>query len=135
MRDRDFPLWKPRDKIWTVRFKEATCRGISHFGKSGVENSGVLVMRDRDFPLWKPRDKIWTVRFKGATCREISHFGKSGIANLGVLVTRDRDFPWWKPRDRSGPSDLRRLRAERLTASGNRGSRIRESRGREFGLS
>jgi hypothetical protein len=47
-------------------------------------------------------------------------------------VTRDRDFPWWKPRDRSGPFDLRRLRVERLTTSGNRGSRIRESRGREL---
>jgi hypothetical protein len=71
--------------------------------------------------------QIWTVRFKEATCHEISHFGKSGIVNSGVLVMRDRDFPWWKPRDRSGPSDLRRLRVERLTASGNRGSRIRES--------
>jgi hypothetical protein len=107
-------------QFWTV---EATCREISHFRKSD------LVTRDRDVPWWKPQ------RSREATCREISHFGKSGIANSGVLVTRDRDFPWWKPRDRSGPSDLRRLRVERLTASGNRGSRIQESRGREFGLS
>ena len=44
-------------QIWTVRFKEAMCQEITHFGKSGVENSGVLVMRDRDFPLWKPWDR------------------------------------------------------------------------------
>jgi hypothetical protein len=44
-------------QIWTVRFKEATCQEITHFGKSGIENSGVLVMRDRDFPWWKPRDR------------------------------------------------------------------------------
>jgi hypothetical protein len=46
--------------------------------------------------------------------------GNQGIANSGVLVMRDRDFPWWKPRDRSGPSNLRRLRVERLTTSETR---------------
>ena len=45
-------------QIRVVRLKEATCREISHFGKSGIANSGVLVMRDQDFPLWKPRDRF-----------------------------------------------------------------------------
>jgi hypothetical protein len=40
---------------WTVRFKEATCREITHFRKTGIANSGVPVTRDRDFPWWKPR--------------------------------------------------------------------------------
>jgi hypothetical protein len=36
---------------------EATCREITHFGKSGIANSGVLVTRVRDFPWWKPQDR------------------------------------------------------------------------------
>jgi hypothetical protein len=88
-------------QFWTVRSREAMCREISHFGKSGIENSGVLVMRDRDVPWWKPRSSFGPSDLSEATCREISHFEKSGIANSGVLVMRDQDFPWWKPRDRS----------------------------------
>jgi hypothetical protein len=79
--------------------------------------------------------KSWTIQFKEATCHEITHFEKMGIANSEVPVTRDQDFPWWKPRSSCGPSNLRRLRVKRLTISGNRGSRFREPRGQEFGLS
>jgi hypothetical protein len=39
---------------WTIRFKEATCREITRFGKMEIVNSEVLVTRDRDFPWWKP---------------------------------------------------------------------------------
>ena len=74
---RDFPFWEIENRelgsssdersglsmvetlryIWIVQFKEATCREISHFGKSGIVKSGVLITRDRDFPWWKPRDR------------------------------------------------------------------------------
>jgi hypothetical protein len=40
---------------WTIRFKEAMCHEITHFEKSGIANSEVLMIRYRDFPWWKPQ--------------------------------------------------------------------------------
>jgi hypothetical protein len=42
--------------IWTVRLMEATCQEITHFRKSGVGKSGVMLTRDWGFPLWKSQD-------------------------------------------------------------------------------
>jgi hypothetical protein len=61
--------------------------------------------------------------------REIgnSEFGSPGDERSGLSMVETRSS--------CGPSDLRRLRVKRLTTSGNRGLRIRESHGRELGLS
>jgi hypothetical protein len=67
---RDYPFWEignrefgsPGDErsglsmaktlkhSWVIRFKEATCRVITHFGKSRIVSSEVLVMKDWRLP-------------------------------------------------------------------------------------
>jgi hypothetical protein len=44
----EIPGW-----IWVVRWTEATCRKSSHFGKSGIAESGFLLTRVRDFSMVK----------------------------------------------------------------------------------
>jgi hypothetical protein len=39
------------EQLWGVRFKEVTCREITHFGKSGIGDSGVLLTIGRALAL------------------------------------------------------------------------------------
>jgi hypothetical protein len=49
-------------QIWTVRFKEATCREINHIEKPGIENSGVPWSRVRSHVMISPDE--WTRFFQ-----------------------------------------------------------------------
>jgi hypothetical protein len=42
------------EQLWTVRFKEVTCREITHFGKSGIGDSGVPLTKTQALALTNP---------------------------------------------------------------------------------
>jgi hypothetical protein len=76
------------------------CREISHFGKSRIAGSGVLVTRDRDFPWWKPRDRSEPSDLRGPRVMrfpfwEIKKIESPGDerSGLSMVVETDLDCP------------------------------------------
>jgi hypothetical protein len=42
------------EKLWTVQFKEVTCREITRFGKSGIRDSGIPLTKTQALALTNP---------------------------------------------------------------------------------